>query len=57
YGTWSEDGAKTATERASGIWRETLRRYTAPARDAGIVEALDEFVLRRTAAGGSPPVS
>ncbi|HUX74807.1 MAG TPA: trimethylamine methyltransferase family protein [Steroidobacteraceae bacterium] len=57
YGTWQGDGAKTATERASGLWRETLARYVAPARDPGIVEALNEFVTRRTQAGGSPPVS
>ncbi|HVC02172.1 MAG TPA: trimethylamine methyltransferase family protein [Steroidobacteraceae bacterium] len=57
YGTWEQDGARSATERASGIWRETLRRYTPPARDPAVVEAIDAFVDRRSAAGGSPPVS
>ena len=57
FGTWAEDGAKTATERASAIWRDTLHRYTPPTRDPAIVEALDEFVERRIQAGGSPPVS
>lgn len=57
YGTWEEDGAKTATERASKVWRDALDRYVAPARDPAVVEALDDFVLRRTEAGGSSPVS
>jgi len=57
HGTWSEDGAKTATERAAGIWRATLDRYVAPARDPAIVEALDAYVARRTEEGGAAPVS
>ncbi len=57
YGSWAEDGAKNATERASGIWRETLARYVAPARDPAVTEELNEYVARRTAAGGAPPAS
>jgi trimethylamine---corrinoid protein Co-methyltransferase len=57
FGQWSEDGARTATERASAIWQSTLRRYVAPARDAAIVESLNAFVERRKAEGGAPPVS
>ncbi len=56
-GSWAEDGAKTATERASGIWQETLQRYVAPSRDPAVVEALDAYVERRIAEGGAPPVS
>ena len=57
YGTWFNDGAKSATERAHGIWQSTLARYSAPPRDAAIVEALDAYVARRTDEGGAPPVS
>ena len=57
YGQWSEDGGKTATERASTIWQSTLQQYVAPVRDPAIVEALNAFVDRRTAEGGAPPVS
>ncbi len=57
YGTWAEDGAKTATERASEIWKSTLAAYVAPPRDPAIVESLNEFVERRTAEGGAPPIS
>jgi trimethylamine--corrinoid protein Co-methyltransferase len=57
FGQWSEDGARTATERASAIWQSTLQRYVAPARDAAIVESLNAYVERRSAEGGAPPVS
>ncbi len=57
YGSWHEDGAKTATERASEIWQSTLDRYVAPVRDPAIVEALDAYVARRSSEGGAPPVS
>ena len=46
-GSWAEDGAKTATERATGIWQTTLQRYVAPVRDPAVVEALDAYVARR----------
>ena len=57
YGTWFNDGAHTATERAHNIWQDALRRCEDPPRDAAVSEALDAFVDRRTAAGGAPPVS
>jgi trimethylamine---corrinoid protein Co-methyltransferase len=57
YGSWADDGAKTATERAHAIWKATLARYVAPTRDPAVVDALDDFVRRQIAAGGSPPSS
>jgi len=57
FGQWTEAGSHTATERASVLWREALQRYQAPARDPAVKEAVDDFVARRTAAGGAPPVS
>jgi trimethylamine--corrinoid protein Co-methyltransferase len=56
-GSWAEDGAKTAAQRASGLWRSTLERYVAPPRDPAVVEALDAYVARRTAEGGAQPVT
>jgi trimethylamine---corrinoid protein Co-methyltransferase len=48
FETWSDDGARTATERANGIWKRLLAEYTPPPMDPGIREALDAFVERRT---------
>jgi trimethylamine---corrinoid protein Co-methyltransferase len=56
-GQWAADGAKTATQRATGIWQNTLRDYVAPPRDPAIVEAMDSYVERRKAEGGAPPVT
>jgi len=47
FETWSEDGARTATERANGIWKRLLAEYTPPPMDEGIREALDAFVEHR----------
>jgi trimethylamine--corrinoid protein Co-methyltransferase len=57
YGQWNDDGAKTATERASVIWKKMLQEYVPPPRDPAIVEALNDYVARRTAEGGAAPVT
>jgi trimethylamine---corrinoid protein Co-methyltransferase len=57
FGQWTEDGGRTATERASHLWQDTLKRYVEPSRDPAIVEALDAYVARRTEEGGAPPVT
>jgi len=55
FGQWTDAGAKTATQRANTIWKETLDRYVAPERDPAVVEALDAYVARRKAEGGALP--
>lgn len=58
YGTWSENGGKTASERATAIWREIVENHTPPpAADPDRLEALDTYIARRTAEGGTAPVS
>ena len=56
FETWQADGARTATERANGIWKRLLAEAAPPALDPPILEALDAFVARRKreiAAGGA----
>ncbi len=48
-------GDADATVRANGVYRRVLEDYQAPVRDPAVLEALDEYVRRRTEAGGSPP--
>jgi trimethylamine--corrinoid protein Co-methyltransferase len=57
FGAWMEAGAKTATERAFELWRDTLAAFQPPAIDSSIQEALAAFVARRRSEGGAPPVS
>src|SRR5256886_16782870 len=57
YGAWSDDGAKTATERASSLWRESLASFQPPALAPAVHEALTEFVERRRREGGAAPAS
>ena len=57
YGAWHDDGARTATERAATVWRDTLTAFQAPVMDAAVHEALNAFVERRRGEGGAAPVS
>jgi trimethylamine--corrinoid protein Co-methyltransferase len=57
FGQWSEDGGKSAVERANRIWKERLARFQPPPLDEGRREALTSFVARRTAEGGALPQS
>ena len=47
FETWSEDGARTATERANRVWKQLLAEYQPPPLDAGAAEAIDDYVERR----------
>ena len=47
YETWAEDGRRTATERANGIWKQLLAEFQPPPIDPARAEAIDDFVARR----------
>jgi trimethylamine--corrinoid protein Co-methyltransferase len=49
YETWADDGARTATERASTIWRRLLADATPPPLDPSAAEAIAAYVARRKA--------
>ena len=57
YGAWFDDGARTATDRALTVARDTLTRFEAPPLDPAVREALEAFVARRRREGGAVPVS
>jgi trimethylamine--corrinoid protein Co-methyltransferase len=48
FENWTEAGARNATERATGIWKQMLAEYEAPPLDPAIKEEVDAFVARRT---------
>lgn len=54
YGTWAERGSITARDRANTVWKQVLADYQQPGMDAGIVEALNDYVERRRREGGAP---
>ena len=53
YEVWKESGELSATERATGIWKAALDDYSEPAMEAGVREALDDYVAKRKEAIGS----
>ncbi|MEX0285312.1 MAG: trimethylamine methyltransferase family protein [Paracoccaceae bacterium] len=57
FGTWSEAGEVDTETRATAIWKRILAEHNAPAQDTDKVGALQDFIAKRTAEGGAPPVS
>jgi trimethylamine--corrinoid protein Co-methyltransferase len=58
YGTWSERGALSASERAVGIWKHIVEDHRAPkTADPGKLDRLRAYVAKRSAMGGAAPVS
>jgi trimethylamine---corrinoid protein Co-methyltransferase len=47
FEAWDEDGAKTATERANGIWKQLLADYEKPPIDVAIEEELQAYMAKR----------
>jgi trimethylamine--corrinoid protein Co-methyltransferase len=46
---WEAEGRLDAPQRANKIWKKTLAEYEAPPIDAGIDEALRDYIERRKA--------
>ena len=47
---WLEEGSLDAPQRANKAWKKTLAEYVAPPLDAGVDEALREYVAKTKAA-------
>lgn len=49
YEKWEAEGSEDSIKRANTAWKQMLRDYQPPALDAGVREALNEFVAKRRA--------
>jgi trimethylamine--corrinoid protein Co-methyltransferase len=56
FGEWTNDGSRTALERANAIWKDTLDAFEPPDMPPGRMDELTEFVERRTREGGCHPL-
>jgi len=52
FESWTEAGARDATQRATGVWKKRLAEYTPPPLDPAVREAVIDYVARRTATLG-----
>ncbi len=57
FGTWTERGSVDANDRATAIWQGILAEFTPPQHSADRVDALQDYIARRTEAGGAAPES
>lgn len=56
FGTWSEHGAKTSTERATDVWKQVLRDARKPEGAEERVARMQPLIAEFTAAGGASPM-
>ena len=47
YENWKDAGSRDATTRATQVWKAARDRYVAPPLDAGVREAVADYVARR----------
>ena len=52
---WTEEGSPRTDERATKVWKKVLADYEQPPIPADRLQAMTEFVDRRTAEGGAAP--
>ena len=57
YGTWTERGARDASERAVDVWKRIVAADWRAPSDPARIGAMAEDIARRTEAGGAPPES
>ena len=48
FENWRDAGSRSATERATAIWKKLLAEYTPPPLDAAVRESVAAYVERRT---------
>ncbi len=56
FGSWTEAGEKTSTDRATAIWKSTLETFAPPSHGEEADARIAAFIADRTAAGGASPV-
>lgn len=57
FGQWMDAGGRTASQRATSTWQRMLQEFTPPARDPGLIEAIQAFAAKRRAEGGAIPTA
>jgi trimethylamine--corrinoid protein Co-methyltransferase len=53
FENWTDAGSRTATDRASDVWKRLRAGYEPPPLDPAVAEAIDAFVARRAEAIGA----
>ena len=57
FGTWTERGSEDANMRATKVWQDILAADKRPAVDGAKLAALQDYIAKRTEAGGASPES
>ena len=54
FGNWSDAGALDANHRATAIWKRIVAEQAGIKHDRSRIDALQDFIARRTEEGGAP---
>ncbi|MEM6308421.1 MAG: trimethylamine methyltransferase family protein [Pseudomonadota bacterium] len=57
FGTWTERGAKDASQRATEVWKSIVASGPGVTPDGDKMEALKSYIAQKSATGGAPPES
>ena len=55
HGTWTERDSKDASSRATEVWKRILAEASGPPVDDKKLDALRDFIAKRTKEGGAQP--
>jgi trimethylamine--corrinoid protein Co-methyltransferase len=55
FENWQDAGSRTATQRATALWKKLLAEYVPPPIDPAVKEAIVAYVARRTEEIGREP--
>lgn len=55
YGAWKEGGELRADQRATQLWKQALEAFTPPVDCQGAAGRLQDYIARKSEAGGATP--
>lgn len=56
FGSWTEAGSKTSSQRATEVWKKNLAEFVQPTTGPDAVERLMPYIEKATAEGGASPL-
>jgi len=56
FGSWTESGSRSSAQRATDVWKQTLRDFMPPEGGAERAARIGSLIEKGTAAGGAAPM-
>ncbi len=56
FGSWSEAGGHTSTERSVALWEKALCEHCPPPHSAAALDRVESYIEQHISTGGAPPM-